>query len=237
MDRATQASKELHESSSDYGASKEYFNPYSMKALLTIDYAIARAQKIESIESFLDHGTGQGGLIEFIKSSTEAKVLAQGYDPCVEKYSEKPNRSFDIVTSIDVLEHIDRSSINELLSDIKSLTRKFFFFCIDLYPASKRLLDGRNAHILLAPPDWWAQQIKFHFPIMNCIEVGITEDGNPHPMHLFGCATNSMTHFDSMNEFLKGVKIANRQWILSKTGVLSSIPFHQAFNSPCQQKD
>lgn len=225
MDRATLASKELHSASNKYGASSNYFKPNTMKSLLTIEKALGQAQKVEAIGSFLDHGTGQGGLVQLIKNNHHLNIEVHGYDPCVAQFSEKPSQAFDIVSSIDVLEHISRENLSNTLFEISELTRKFFFFCIDLLPASKKLLDGRNAHILLAPPEWWVQQIKYYFPIMNCIEVGATESGDRHPMHLFGCATHSMKHFDSMNEFLKGVEIANRQWILNSNGVLSAIPF------------
>ena len=69
------------------------------------------------------------------------------------------------------------------LNEIESLTSKFFFFCIDLLPASKKI-DGLNAHFLIAPSDWWVQQIKSEFPVMTIIEVGEMQDQSPYPMHL-----------------------------------------------------
>ena len=32
---------------------------------------------------------------------------------------------------------------------------------IDLAPAKKRLSDGRNAHVLIAPTDWWFSTYYF----------------------------------------------------------------------------
>ena len=37
------------------------------------------------------------------------------------------------------------------------------YLVIDLQPAVKRLDDGRNAHVLLAPTDWWLGKIGSYF--------------------------------------------------------------------------
>ena len=99
-----------------------------MKSLLTIEKALSQVQKVEAIESLLDHGTGQGGLIQLIKKNRQLKIRAHGYDPCVAQFSEKPSQQFDIVSSIDVLEHISRENLSNTLFEISELTRKFFFF-------------------------------------------------------------------------------------------------------------
>ena len=89
MDRATLASKELHSASNKYGASSNYFKPNTMKSLLTIEKALSQAQKVEAIESFLDHGTEQGGLVQLIKNNHHLNIEVHGYDPCVAQFSEK----------------------------------------------------------------------------------------------------------------------------------------------------
>ena len=208
-----EASKQLHSDNEQYGAASEYDKPDTMKFRLSIPQAIKAAQEFSSIRSILDHGTGQGGLIETINQHKSLNIIAEGYDPCVPKFSNLPSSKFNIVTSVDVLEHLGIDYIGSTLSEIANLTENFFFFCIDLIPASKKLKDGRNAHTLIAPPDWWLQQIKNKFKIVNCIEVGIMPDGSSYPMHLFGCASNYRKYFKSMNAFLENVDIANKQWV------------------------
>ena len=226
MDSFTKASEELHKASNSYGAAHQYENQNSMKYLLTIDNAIGLAYKARPIKSILDHGTGRGGLVKKINERFHPKIVAEGYDPGTKEFAEKPQKKFDVVTSIDVLEHIGRENLDATLSEIKQFTGQFFFFCIDLLPASKAVPDGRNAHFLIAPPEWWAQQLKIHFPIVTCIEVGRTKKGDRYPMHLFGCATSSMIFFDPMNEFIKGVQLANRQWIWDhEDGRVKAAPF------------
>tara|TARA_B100000683_G_scaffold269434_1_gene306466 strand:- start:1041 stop:1718 length:678 start_codon:yes stop_codon:yes gene_type:complete len=206
------ASKELHKQNNDYGKASEYFKKNSMKHMLTIPKAVASAAKVEPISNLLDHGCGKGGLVELLQQKMPTLQEVTGYDPGVKIFSNKPAKKYDIVTSVDVLEHTGRGQISEVLREIKSLTAKFFFFCIDLLPASKKI-EGRNAHFLIAPSDWWVQQIKIEFQVVTVIEVGEMQDGSPYPMHLFGCAAKSTKHLKSMNEFLTNVRIANTRWV------------------------
>lgn len=215
-----EASKQLHSDNKQYGAAAEYSKPDTMKFMLTIPQAIKASQEFSLIRSILDHGTGKGGLIETLNQHKELDIIAKGYDPCVPEFSELPSSKFDIVTSIDVLEHLGIDYVGSTISEINNLTENFFFFCIDLVPASKMLNDGRNAHTLIAPSDWWLQQIKNKFKIISCIEVGKMSDGSSYPMHLFGCASNSRKYFKSMNAFLDNVEVANYQWIRQEKNVI-----------------
>lgn len=208
-----EASKKLHTNDPRYGAASEYSNPKTMKFKLTIPTAIKATQKICPIQSLLDHGTGQGGLVKTLNQEENLQINVQGYDPAVQAFAKKPTSKYDIVTSIDVLEHIGKPFIYSTLQEISSITQKFFFFCIDLLPASKKTSDGRNAHFLIAPSEWWINQIKNEFKIITFVEVGEMPDGMDYPMHLFGCAANSMTSFKCMNTFLENIAVANKRWI------------------------
>jgi len=213
MNSFIEASQELHKNNKYYGKASEYKNKASIKYKLTIPKAIAAADRIQPIKNILDHGCGQGGLIQVLNDSTEVKGIAHGYDPAIEKFKTISNNEYDLVISVDVLEHVGREHIDATLTNIKQLTKGFFFFCIDLIPANKKLANGRNAHVLLAPPDWWTQQIKIHFKIITAIETGEMPDGSSCPLRLIGCATNSIKNFEAMTNFLGNVRIANKKWI------------------------
>ena len=147
MKNSVEAAKELHQSRSDFGAKSDYSQPSSMKYNLFISETIQKVNiKNKFISSILDYGTGQGGLPDRLRSTLDQGIKVEGYDPAIEQYATKPTCEFDLVTSIDVLEHIPIQEINTCLNHIKSLTNKFFFFAIDLVPASKKLSDNRNAH-------------------------------------------------------------------------------------------
>lgn len=214
-------SRELHQKySTTYGAASEYSNPQSHKYGLTIAKAVQASLEIDpNISCLLDHGTGNGGLPKLLNQQVPA-IKSSGYDPAVQIFSQKTNQKFDIVTSIDVLEHICKSDIDSVLNEIREVTNKFFFFCIDLIPALKQTSDGRNAHFLLAPSEWWIGQLKNKFDIVSAIEVGELETGAKYPIRLIGCATDSVKNFRTMNRFLENVEIAQKRWIWTKEGIL-----------------
>ena len=219
MKNSVEAAKELHQSRSDFGAKSDYSKPNSMKYNLFISESIQEINKKNKyISSILDYGTGQGGLLDRLRSTLNHEIEIEGYDPAIEKYSAKPTGEFDLVTSIDVLEHIPIQEINTCFAHIKSVTNKFFFFAIDLVPASKKLADNRNAHLLVAPSDWWAQKLKEHFRTIYITEVGHLPNGDPCPSHLFGCATNKPQNAVLMSSFLNNINLVWKRWTWNGKG-------------------
>ncbi|MCB4411496.1 methyltransferase domain-containing protein [Synechococcus sp. MU1611] len=126
-----------------------------------------RFNELGACNSFLDYGTGKGKLVDTLRQACKNEIKIQGYDPAVGKYACKPDSPFDIVGCFDVLEHIEMESIDAVLRDIHSLTKIFCYLVIDLQPAVKKMQDGRNAHILLAPPEWWTSRVAQLFPCIT----------------------------------------------------------------------
>jgi hypothetical protein len=90
------------------------------------------------------------------------KLTYQAYDAGVPKYSRAPLPA-QMVACIDVLEHIEPQFIDAVLDDLSRLTLEVFFGTIDTGPALKSLPDGRNAHILQRPIDWWFPKLYARF--------------------------------------------------------------------------
>jgi hypothetical protein len=161
--------------------------------------ALRRMHELGCCNSVLDYGTGKGSLVERLRLELPPAIEVHGYDPAVEAYARRPTQPVDIVTCLDVLEHVELASIDLVLREISSLTRKFCYLVIDLQPAVKSLPDGRNAHILLAPPDWWVGRIaqlfscQANFPILH--ECGL-------PQKLVIAASHSSEHLMLMYAFL-----------------------------------
>lgn len=82
------------------------------------------------------------------------------YDPGVEEYSIPLSSPSDLVICIDVMEHIDPECVDEVLDNIDKLSNKAIFFSISTRLATKKLPDGRNAHLTVQPSDWWQQKIN-----------------------------------------------------------------------------
>jgi hypothetical protein len=58
-----------------------------------------------------------------------------------------------------------------VLDDLKRVTDKYGFFTIHTGPAVKTLPDGRNAHLIQQPFDWWQPKIKERFEIIRQVTM------------------------------------------------------------------
>ena len=162
-DEQRKLNKELHAKRPDFGSRGGAGNENLIKI-------IGRYNKLGVINSVLDYGTGKGSFPKSLKKSQpEMKIGA--YDPAVEKFAKQPTSTFDLITSFDVLEHVERSSIQHVLEEIFSFANKVVYLQVDLQPAVKRLSSGRNAHIMLAPPDWWVAQVSSVFPVLGYFPI------------------------------------------------------------------
>ena len=212
-------SKALHASDNSYGLSAAYKMRNSLKGRLEIPTAIRDASQFSLIHSVLDYGTGQGGLVTLLKEYEELSGIdIQGFDPAVKKFSKRPDQVFDVITCIDVLEHIERDSIGDVIKDMSELLNNYLFFAIDLIPAKKILADGRNAHIMLAPADWWSQQISARFSFSRFVQVGETSLGVRSPVHLFGWASNDRFAQKAANSSLDSIELLKKRWVLFEDG-------------------
>ena len=134
---------------------------------------IEAAIKAKICNSVLDYGCGKGLLVKKLKNQFGERININGYDPGVSEF-DIPYTAADVVTCFDVLEHIEPENIGVVLEDISSNTLGIFICLIDLLPAQKKLIDGRNAHLLLAPPGWWLDKLTHTF---KCGCYNLYEDG------------------------------------------------------------
>ena len=116
----------------------------------------------------LDYGAGKGRLAQSIQP--DHAIYVSQYDPCVEEISERPKPS-EFVACVDVLEHIEPDCLDEVLDDLKMLTRRIGFFSVTEVPAKKTLSDGRNAHLIQESPEWWLPKIMQRFSLSKFIKL------------------------------------------------------------------
>lgn len=106
-----------------------------------------------NIMSVLDYGCGSmQNLATVLRPDHEIDYW--GYDPAVEQFSRRPDKA-DLLCCIDVLEHIEPELLENVLDDIQSLSPHWSFMTVHTGPARKILSDGRNAHLIQQPPEWW----------------------------------------------------------------------------------
>lgn len=105
--------------------------------------------------SILDYGCGKAEMSRHVPNVVS-------YDPCVFEYSAPPP-ACDLVCCCDVLEHIEPELLDDVLADLHKLSKKATYLVISTRPASKILADGRNAHLIVKPADWWVEKINSVF--------------------------------------------------------------------------
>lgn len=142
-------------------------------------YAPIVAKIINKLEvtHLLDYGCGSNlSLSKGLVGKVNYAFKYQAYDPCVDKYASPPVPA-ELVCCVDVLEHIEEDSIDEVLDHLQSLTEAVGFFTFDTGPALKELPDGRNAHILQRPMEWWLAKICERFELQT-LQVTAQDEKN-----------------------------------------------------------
>jgi hypothetical protein len=123
----------------------------------------------QHIHSILDYGAGSANrLSELITQSYPGKYLVTDYDPAVSDINQDPV-PHDLVFCIDVLEHVEPDLIDNVLNHLRRLTLVIGYFVISTKPANRQLSDGRNAHLIVQPAQWWLSQLEKRFSILQHI--------------------------------------------------------------------
>lgn len=120
------------------------------------------------VKTILDYGAGSGFFRKHYEKTPElkSKYTLYEYEPGRVELSQSPSPQ-DYVICIDVLEHVEPDLIISVLNDLQRVVKKYGFFTIALTPAHRILPDGRNAHLLLKPAEWWLDRLKNRFKVTN----------------------------------------------------------------------
>jgi len=116
------------------------------------------------LDSILDYGCGKQTL-----SAALPNLNIIGYDPAIPELSAKPSAA-DLVVCGDVLEHIEPEYLDKVIDDLCQLSKKLLFVVLSTREAKKLLLDGRNAHLIVKPADWWINKFEGRFEIIFIFE-------------------------------------------------------------------
>ena len=138
-------------------------------------WGIMAGSMIKTLEEFLiknnakevlDYGSGSSS---FKNSLSLPNISVYEYDPGIPG-KDLPPEPKDYTICIDVLEHIEPDLIDHVIKDLARVTRLRGYFTIAMYPASRILSDGRNAHLIVESASWWMQKLCKHFNIINFSE-------------------------------------------------------------------
>ena len=121
----------------------------------------------------LDYGAGKGRLGQTLREHIKTPLKIHHYDPAVPMWSKTPEPC-GFVACIDVLEHIEPNLLDNVLDDLKRVTLRHGVFTVHTQPAAKVLPDGRNAHLIQQPPQWWLPKIteRFELVVFNRMSMG-----------------------------------------------------------------
>ena len=149
--------RKLHENPG-YGVASIGYAPLVKELLTTYQF-----------ESLCDYGAGKQRLREQLEKLGAAPPEYYPYDPVFPEYG-KPQPA-DLVCCIDVLEHIEMEYLDAVLAELRDLVLEVGFFTVHTGPALKTLPDGRNAHLIQQPRDWWLAKLREHFEIAQIAGV------------------------------------------------------------------
>lgn len=136
--------RKLHEDRPDYGSG------HSSRTWYPAIEALAKQMEAGAI---LDYGAGK---CAFAKSHPH--LIVQNYEPSNPALADAPEPC-DLVICTDVLEHVEPDCLDAVLDDIQRCALKGAFLTIATRQASKTLADGRNAHLIQKPADWWIPKL------------------------------------------------------------------------------
>jgi hypothetical protein len=124
--------------------------------------------QIAAPRSILDYGAGQSRMVEEIRS--HRLTVRDRYDPAIPDISAAPRERYDLVTCIDVLEHLDEGEVSAVVADVARFGEKAIFI-VDTKKAGTILPNGENAHATIRPGDWWLARVREHFPDAELINA------------------------------------------------------------------
>ena len=156
-----------------------------IKAFRVIDRLIIEYK----IKSIIDYGCGKGDLMFNIREKYP-KIEVFGFDPGNPDFAILPTKQYQMIITSDVMEHIEPRFLNNVLEHINSLFTDIGYFYIATSPSKKDLSNGRNAHLIVAGPDYWREKIekKIDGKIIweDIVERSFTSKGNFGEVKLFG---------------------------------------------------
>ena len=138
---------QLHKDRPDYGVGGHKYVAHIREAARNI-----------GAHTILDYGCGKRMLEKALGYSIN------NYDPAIPEVSATPEPA-DLVVCTDVLEHIEPDNLDDVLDDLKRVTKHTMILTVATRTAKKFLADGRNAHLIVMPSRWWLPKIMERFEL------------------------------------------------------------------------
>lgn len=117
-----------------------------------VQYAPLVSQIINrlKVSQLLDYGCGKARLMKHIKADHAVKI--QCYDPAIPGFAGDPI-PMQMVTCIDVLEHVEPDCLDAVLDDLQRVTEVIGFFSVSL-------VEGQDLR-------WWLDKLLPRFDLQT----------------------------------------------------------------------
>ena len=146
---------------------------YGLTAL-TFRNQVSKLITTYDINTILDYGCGSNrSLLRALTGYMTRECIYQGYDPCVLAVAEPPKPN-ELVVSIDVLEHIEPEYLETVLDHLQELTQKILYVSICTIASPHIMEDGRNAHLIQRPAQWWLPKLMDRFDFIEIERIADT---------------------------------------------------------------
>ena len=148
-------------------------------------FRLAHRYKAKSV---LDYGAGrcllQKGLMkedDVLRFETRCRCPADShpwmdgtwhnYDPAIPGLKEEPP-ACELLVCTDSLEHIEPDCLDAVLDHMQRLANVAVYFTVPTVKAKKTLPDGRNAHLIVEPVEWWLPQFMRRWTLSCAVNHG-----------------------------------------------------------------
>ena len=123
------------------------------------------------VKTILDYGCGEGSLKKWVEDAGITDLEWTQYDPGMPEFQKRPEGTFDLVVTTDVLEHVEDDMLDAVIDDLYSFTGKYIYNAIACYLARATFADGpykgQDLHLSLKAPDEW--MLRLARPYMGVI--------------------------------------------------------------------
>jgi SAM-dependent methyltransferase len=148
-----------------------------------------------------------------------------------------PDRSFDIVTSFECLEHVHIDEVDSTLDRMFSLTKEFLCLSIAHRKSGEENSKGENLHLTVQDWEWWAEKLKKRGFIYSILDGSDIDVYVPDERTFVIINTNPVLYCDldsTLNTHWKRIKkhtingVCNYDLAFSREEILSDEPLEGA---------
>ncbi|CAB5221029.1 hypothetical protein UFOVP247_72 [uncultured Caudovirales phage] len=139
-------------------------DPQFFTGMKTTIYVERIKKLIEITESrdILDYGCGKGHQYDQLSYGTYWKANVDCYDPAVPSFETLPDKWYDGVICVDVLDLVPEEEIDQVLNNIFSRALKFAYIAIHDLPKNRTFADGQDISVTRKSQAWWDEKIIQH---------------------------------------------------------------------------